>query len=445
MAFYSTHKIMAGLLEMHTHGGNRQALEVLTGMANWVDERTASKSEAEMQQILNIEYGGMNEVFYNLAAVANEPRWARVGDRFTKKVFFNPLALCRDELRILHGNTHIPQVIGAARRYELSGDPRFHDVAAFFWNTVVSARSYVTGGTTNSERWLAEPHRLAAELNRGTETQECCCAYNMMKLTRHLYEWRGDPSYIDYYERVLFNHRLGAIQPGTGHTTYHLSMSPGAWKTLCTEDQTFWCCTGTALEEFAKLTNTIYHYDDHGLYVNLFIASELDWPERRIRLRQETRFPDEPRTALLVDAEAPAQWTMQLRVPAWLASTPSVRINGRPFEGTANPGSYLSISRIWKKGDRVELELPMRLTVEKMADDAKVQAFRYGPIVLAGELGTAGLTEALISGGDEAPNTAKAPLDVPGFLAAGDDPSRWIKPTGGVPLWQRFSVYWYVS
>ncbi len=159
-----------------------------------------------MQDILNTEYGGMNEMLYNLAGATDDDRWAKAGDRFTKKKFFNPLASRRDELRGLHVNTHIPQVIGAARRYELSGDMRFHDVADYFWYEVVGARTYVTGGTSNGEGWLAQPRQLAAELKRSVATAECCCAYNMMKLTRQLYSWTADPRYFDYYERSMFNH-----------------------------------------------------------------------------------------------------------------------------------------------------------------------------------------------------------------------------------------------
>ena len=294
--FYTIHKIMAGMFDMYQLAGNRQALHVLEGMSNWADAWSASKSEEHMQDILNTEYGGMNEVLYNLAAVTGEDRWAKAGDRFTKKRFFNPLASRRDELRGLHVNTHIPQVIGGGRRYEISGDMRFHDVADYFWWEVTGARAYVTGGTSNGEGWLAQPRQLASELKRSASTAECCCAYNMMKLTRHLYGWTADPRYFDYYERTMINHRLGTIYPKTGATQYYLSLTPGAWKTFNTEDKSFWCCTGTGVEEFSKLQDSIYWRDSEGLYVNQFIPSELDWAEKGFRLRQETRFPEQQAT-----------------------------------------------------------------------------------------------------------------------------------------------------
>jgi len=209
-------------------------------------------------------------------------------------------------------------------------------------------------------------------------TAECCCVYNMLKLTRHLYSWTAEPSYFDYYERVLLNHRLGTIQPKTGFTQYYLSLYPGAWKTFNTEDQSFWCCTGSGVEEYSKLNDSIYWRDNEGVFVNLFIPSELNWVEKGFRLRQETKFPEQPSTALVVTASKPVQMAMHLRVPAWLKSAPAVKVNGRALEASASPGSYLTLSRTWKTGDRVEMELPMHLSVEAMPDDPKTQAFLYG-------------------------------------------------------------------
>ncbi len=461
--FYTIHKIMAGMYDMHRLAGNKQALAVLEGMAAWADEWTGSKTEEHMQDILNTEYGGMNDVLYDLAAVTGEDRWARAGDRFTKKRFFNPLALRRDELRGLHVNTHIPQVTGAARRYEISGDMRFHDVADYFWYEVVTARTYVTAGTSNNEGWLAEPRRLAAELKRGVSTAECCCAYNMLKLTRHLYSWTADPMYFDYYERSLLNHRLGTIRPDTGATQYYLSLAPGAWKTFNTEDKSFWCCTGTGVEEYSKLNDSIYWRDRDGVYVNLFVASELDWPEKGFRLRQTTKFPEQPGTALAITTTKPVQLTLRVRVPRWLRSAPAVRINGKAAEVSAAPGSYVALARTWKTGDRVEIDLPMALSIEAMPDDPHMQAVLYGPLVLAGDLGAEGLTQDLIIG-PNAPRVNKLPLEAPAFRAAGDDPASWIKPadkplafrTAGQPkdvtlaplnsiFDRRYSVYWQVS
>ncbi len=462
--FYTIHKIMAGLFDMSQLAGNKQALEVLEGMAGWADRWTASKTEEHMQEILKVEFGGMAETLYNLAAATNNDTWAKAGDRYTKKTFVNPLASRRDELRGLHVNTHIPQVIAAARRYEISGDMRFHDVADYFFWEVTTARAYVTGGTSNGESWQGQPRQLAAELKRAVSTAECCCAYNMLKLARHLYGWDPNPRYFDYYERVLFNHRIGTIQPKTGYTQYYLSLTPGAWKTFNNEDQNFWCCTGSGVEEFSKLNDSIYWHDENGVYVNLFIASELNWTEKGFRLRQETKFPEQAGTSLAVTATKPVSLALRLRIPAWLASPATVKINGRALEATAEPGSYLTITRTWKTGDRVEMSLPMNLRIEAMPDDRTLQAVLYGPVVLAGDLGADGLTDAMIIG-TNSPRVRQAPaLEIPEFRASGDDPASWIKPadrplafrTAGQAkdvalspissiFGRRYSVYWRVS
>jgi uncharacterized protein len=434
-----------------------------------------------MQQILTIEFGGMAETLYNLAATTGNDQWAKVGDRFQKKSFINPLASRRDELRGLHVNTHIPQVIAAARRYEISGDTRFHDVADYFFYEVSTARSYVTGGTSNAEAWLAPPRRLGAELKLSVNTAECCCAYNMLKLARLVYGWNADPRYFDYYERLMLNHRIGTIRPKVGLTQYYLSLTPGVWKTFNSEDQTFWCCTGSGVEEYSKLNDSIYWRDNEGLYVNLFIPSELDWAERGFKLRQETKYPESPNTTLTVTAARPGSMAMRLRIPGWLRSAPAVKVNGKALDASAAPGSYLTLNRTWKAGDKIELELPMHLRVEAMPDDPHMQAFLYGPLVLAGDLGGEGLTEAHIIGPNlrvGAPDTEqfgsplgpsnttpRAPaIEIPTFRSAGADPSSWIKPadkplafrTAGqkkdvtlVPLNslfdRRYSVYWQVS
>jgi DUF1680 family protein len=479
--FYTIHKITAGMWDMYRLAGNKQALRVLEGMSAWADEWTAPKTYEHMQQILTIEFGGIAETLYHLAAETRDARWATVGDRFQKRSFINPLAQHRDELRGLHVNTHVPQAIAAARRYEISGDYRFHDVADYFFHEVSTARSYVTGGTSNAEAWLAPPRRLAAELKMSANTAECCCAYNMLKLARQLYSWRPDSAYFDYYERLLLNHRIGTIRPKVGTTQYYLSMAPGAWKTFNTEDQTFWCCTGSGVEEYAKLTDSIYWRDRDGLYVNLFIPSELDWTEKGFKLRQETAYPNSETTTLTVVAARPDTLAMRLRVPGWLRSAPSIKVNGRALDASAAPGSYLSLNRAWKAGDKIEMELPMHLRAEAMPDDSQLQAFLYGPLVLAGDLGAEGLTEAHIVGpnlrvgfpnveqnGSPLAAVNRTPpipdLEIPTFRAAGTDLASWIKPTDKpqvfrttgqkkdvtlVPLNslfdRRYSVYWQVA
>jgi DUF1680 family protein len=430
--FYTIHKIMAGLFDMSQLAGNKQALEVVQRMSEWADTWSASKTPEHMQDILNTEYGGMAETLYNLTAATGNDRWAKAGDRFNKKRFLNPLALRRDELQRLHMNTHVPQVIAAARRYEISSDVRFHDVADFFWSEVTGARSYVTAGSSNAESWQVPPRQLGAELKRSVNTQECCCSYNMLKLTRQLYSWDPNPRYFDYYERAMLNHRIGTIHAANGHTQYFLSLTTGAYKTFCSEDASFWCCTGTGVEEYAKLADSIYWRDQQGLYVNQFIASELDWSEKGLKVRQETHFPEQQSTAIVFTAAKPVQLAVRLRIPSWLESSPTVKLNGKQLDASAAPGSYLTLNRLWKTGDRIEMQLPMRLSVEALPDEPQTQAALYGPLVLAGDLGAEGLTEQSFTG-SQGPRVQPGSITAPAIARPSKDPTSWIQP-GDKPL-----------
>ncbi len=428
--FYTYHKILAGMLDMYQVGGNRQALDVAKGMADWVDAWTAQLVQPQMQMVLDEEFGGMNEALYNLAALTDSDRYAAAGDRFTKQRFFNPLALRRDQLRGLHTNTHIPQVIGAARRYELTSDTRFHEVANTFWRDVVETRTYATGGTSNNEGWLTEPNHLAEELKQGADTNECCCAYNMLKLTRHLYQWSADPRYIDYYEHLLYNHRLGTIDTANGHTQYYLGVVPGSWRTFSTEEDSFWCCNGTGVEEYSKLADSIYFHRDDEVFVNLFIPSELHWSERQFRLRQTNQFPQEPRTRLEIITDSPQHIALNIRIPSWVSAYPSVSLNGKPLELSARPGSYLVISRLWHSGDQLEITLTMSLRAQPMPDDFAQQAFLYGPILLAGVLSDQELPQKLVIGPMGPDFKKHTPPLTPELLhPSGEDPQQWIHKT----------------
>jgi DUF1680 family protein len=378
--FYTIHKVMAGHLDMYTLAGNEQGLDTVEKMARWVRSWSDPLSEQQMQRVLLVEYGGMGEVLANLYGVTGKREYLDLAQRFDKKGFFDPLAAHRDELKGLHVNTHVPQVIAAARLYELTGNKRYWNIADYFWDEVISERSYCTGGTSNFELWRSDPGVLSTQLS--SETAEDCCVYNMMKLTRHLFSWSPEARYMDYYERVLFNHRMGTIDPETGTTVYYLPLGNGYSKIYAKPFDSFWCCNGTGAEEFAKLTDTIYFHDDSSIFVNLYIASEVKWAEKGIRVLQQTSFPEEQGTTLLVTAEKSVDVDLRLRVPYW-AKSGSVKVNGRPIPAFADPGSYLVLRWPWKNGDRIELSLPMHLHAAPMPDKESLQAAMYGPLVLA--------------------------------------------------------------
>ena len=378
--FYTIHKIMAGHLDMYTLVGNEQALDTVEKMASWVRSWSDPLSEQQMQRVLLVEYGGMGEVLANLYGVTEKAEYLNLAKRFDKKGFSDPLAAHRDELKGLHVNTHVPQVIAAARLYELTGDKRYWNIADYFWDEVTSERTYCTGGTSNFELWRSDPGVLSTQLS--PQTAEDCCVYNMMKLTRHLFAWSPQARYMDYYERVLFNHRMGTIDPETGTTVYYLPLGNGYSKIYAKPFDSFWCCNGTGAEEFAKLTDTIYYHDDNSIFINLYIASEVNWPEKDIRLTQQTSFPEEQGTTLTISATRPVDVDLKFRIPYW-ARSGSVKVNARPIPAFADPGSYLVLRGPWKNGDSVELSLPMSLHAAPMPDQETLQAAMYGPLVLA--------------------------------------------------------------
>jgi DUF1680 family protein len=429
--FYTLHKILAGHLDVYEYCGNDQALEVAKNLAGWIRVWTKGLSDARMERILQVEFGGMNDGLYRLYAITGSEEHRDLAHRFDHPTFFEPLSKRRDELQGLHVNTQIPKVIGAARRYELTGEKRYRDIAEYFWSEVTGARCYATGNTSNGEVWEGAPGRLADQLS--SSTCECCCAYNLMKLTHFIFGWTADPRAADYYERTLFNSRLGTQNPHDGTLMYYYPLASGYWKFYGQPLGAFWCCTGTGVEEFAKLADSIYFHDDTGLFVNLFVASELTWPEKGLRLRQETAFPEEESTRLTFTADAPVRLSLRLRIPWWAKRGGRVRVNGEPLPAFATPSSYLVLDRVWKTGDRVELELPMQLTTQPMPDDPTLQAAMYGPLVLAGRLGKQGLTSEMTYGGYECELSGK-PVSVPEIAGELKNPASWIEPVAGHPL-----------
>jgi hypothetical protein len=430
--YYTIHKIMAGLVDMFEYCGNRQALEVVEGMAGWVKSRTDKSDRTHMERVLNAtEQGGMNEVLANLYAITGKADYLATARRFDERKYTEPLSHSVDRMKGEHVNSFIPNIIGAAREYEMTGEPVLRALATFFWNEVAGARSFVTGGTSDNEAWEADPYQLYEELGRNSH--ESCCTYNMLKLTRHLFSWEAAAKYADYYERALWNGILPTQNPADAMMMYYVPMLPGMFKTFMKPYDSFWCCTGTGMENHAKYGDSIYFHDGGGLFVNLFIASELDWTEKGVKVRQETRFPEEPKTTLVIGAARPVEFALRVRVPEWVAGVCTVKINGKRHEASASPSSYLTITRTWKNGDRIEVDLPMKLRLERLPDRPDVAAILYGPIVLAGALGGAeGLSEDKVYGKD---GPEGDPVAVPTFAVKDNAPlEAWIKPVAGKPL-----------
>ncbi|AFL88078.1 hypothetical protein Terro_1782 [Terriglobus roseus DSM 18391] len=459
--FYTYHKIMAGLVDMYTQTGNEDALKVAEGMAGWSSAYFADMSDAQRQGILRIEYGGMNEVLVNLYSLTGKERYLSQARKFEQPTFLDPLAAHRDELQGLHANTSIPKIIGAARMYEATGDRRYQEIASYFLDDVLSAHTYAIGNTSDDEHWRTPAGSLAGSLS--LKNAECCVAYNLMKLERHLSAWTGDARWMDAYERTLFNARLGT-QDAAGLKQYFFPLAAGYWRVYGSPEESFWCCTGTGAEDFAKFGDSIYFHANDTVYVNQFIASVLTWKEKGFTLRQETSFPSESQTRLTIQTAQPQERSIAIRIPSWIADGGFVAVNDKRLEAFAEPGSYLVIRRTWHAGDTVTVHLPMALREEPLPGSPNTAAALYGPLVLAGTLGdgpTSGPTK-ILTGRGTAPEGVPAAAPLPG-IKAGTTPGSWLKPVQGKPLHfqaedkagaavevmpmyqvrdQKYSVYW---
>jgi len=463
--FYTYHKIMAGLLDMHTLAGNSDALPITEGMAQWVGEYFVGIGTEQRQRMLRDEYGGMNEVLVNLAALTGKDRYIETARLFEQPSFLDPLYERRDELQGLHANTHVPKIIGAARMYEVTGDRRHRQIAEYFLEEVRARRSYAIGNTSVDEFWKTPAGHLEETL--AWKNAECCVAYNLMKLERLVFGWTGDARWMDAYERSLFNCRLGT-QNTDGLKQYFFPLAAGYWRAYNSAEESFWCCTGTGAEEFAKFTDTIFFRRGSDLFVNQFIASTLDWKEEGLVIEQVTQFPQEQGTTLKIKATAPVARTIHVRIPGWTAGFAEVKINGRSLEAAADAGSYLAIHRLWQDGDTVSISLPMELRQESLAGADSVAAALYGPLVLAADLGAGPTDEQsrIIHSGETVPKNLPAASPLPKASATQDASTKqWIQVDSApelrftasgegakytlLPMYrirdQRYSVYWQLQ
>jgi len=383
--FYNLHKMYAGLRDAWLMAGNAQAREMLVRFADWCDALVANIDDVQLQRILDTEHGGMNEVLADVYAITGERRYLALARRFCHRAILEPLLRREDRLDGLHANTQIPKVIGFARIGELDGEPAWVDAARFFWETVAQRRSIAFGG--NSVREHFNPVGDFAPMVGSREGPETCNSYNMLRLTMLLHRLDPQPRYADFYERVLFNHILSTQHPEHGGLVYFTPIRPRHYRVYSQPEQCFWCCVGTGMENHGRHAAFAYTRDDDTLAVNLYMASTLDWRERGVVLRQETGFPDEPRSLLRLQLAQPRTFTLQLRHPHWLQGPFTVSVNGRRWPLSSTPGSHAAIARTWRDGDRVEIELPMQARVEGLPDGSDWVAVMYGPIMLAARTG----------------------------------------------------------
>jgi uncharacterized protein len=415
--WYTVHKVMAGLVDAFLYCDNMLALTVVEGMADWTERTVANLTEEQRMRMLTCEYGGMNDVLTNLYAITGNRRYLNLSYKFHDDFVLGNLARHIDPMPGKHANTNIPKAIGTARRYEVTRADSDRTIASFFWETMVHKHTYVIGGNSNYE-YCGDPGILSDRLS--DNTCETCNTYNMLKLTRHLFCWNPMREYMDFYERALYNHILASQDSSDGMLCYFLPLRMGAHKAFSDRFDTFTCCVGTGMENHSKYAESIYYEgSDDGLYVNLFIPSELRWKKFNATIRMHTDFPVSGTVVITMTMKNARRFTLRLREPAWSAAAERILINGKTVNATLDGSGYRSITRTWRSGDRVECTIPMKLHAETMPDNPDRIAFLWGPIVLAGQLGS----------------TMPDPIyGTPVLVTANRKPEEWIRSQVGKPM-----------
>lgn len=379
--FYTVHKLMAGLVDAYLYADNEIALNVVLRMSDWLGDLIKDLSEEQMQEIMLCEFGGMNDVLATIYSITGNLKYLELSYRFNHKLITDPLALKEDHLNGVHANTQIPKLIGNAVQYELTGDQSFYNAASFFWQTVTENHTYVIGGNSDHEMF-GEPGRLSHRI--GNNTTETCNTYNMLKLTRHLFAFNPTSLYSDFYERGLYNHILASQNPDDGMMCYYVPLKMGGIKTYNTPFDSFWCCTGTGMENHVKYGENIYaRGKDGSLYVNLFIPSELDWIEKDIKVKQETNYPHSDNIRLTIKSTTTQSFPILIRQPQWSKKGVNIMVNGEEIKFSSVDG-YNIITREWKNNDIIEVKIPMSLYSESMPDNPNRISILFGPLVMAG-------------------------------------------------------------
>jgi uncharacterized protein len=471
--WYNLHKTFAGLRDAWLIAGHERARAMLIRYGDWCVQLVSNLTDQQVQDMLRSEHGGMNEVLADLYAITGDDKFLQASRRFCHQAVLDPLQRHEDRLTRLHANTQIPKVIGLARIAALTGDQEAGAGARFFWENVTGRRTVAFGGNSVSEHFN-DPRDFSGMLEH-REGPETCNTYNMLRLTEQLFRMEPQAEYADFYERALYNHILPSIHPDVPGYVYFTPIRPAHYRVYSQPEQAFWCCVGSGMENPGRYGAFIYTQTDHDLHVNLFIPSELTVTNLGLKLRQETRFPDEPRTSLLLRLEQPATFTLRLRHPGWVAAEDfSVRINGDFLTLDSLPSSYAEIRREWRDGDRIDIELPMRTTAERLPDDSNWVALLHGPIVLVAPAGTQDLV-GLRADNTRMGHVAHGPLvpldQVPVLLADAAELPRHIQPDlaagplrfrlgavvepaipGGLPLMPffrlhdaRYQMYWELS
>ena len=379
---YNIHKIYAGLRDAWLIAGREDAKQMLIKLTDWMIKEVSQLSDEQIQQMLRSEHGGLNETFADVAEITGDKKYLKLAHQFSDQQMLQPLLKGEDNLTGKHANTQIPKVIGYKRIADLEGRADWDRAAAFFWEVVIGQRSVSIGG--NSMREHFNPTNDFSGLLASEQGPESCNTYNMLRLTKMLYQTSADKDYIDYYERALYNHILSIVNPVQGGFVYFTPMRSGHYRVYSQPQTSMWCCVGTGIENPARYGEMIYAHEGNDLIVNLFIPSTLTWGD--ITVKQENRFPQQPSTDISLSLKKAKKFAVKIRQP-WWCNDMKVSVNGEPVT-VKTEGGNLVVSRKWQDGDRLHVDMPMHLTAITTPDGKPQYSFFYGPIVLAAKTGT---------------------------------------------------------
>jgi len=395
--FYNLHKMYAGLRDAWLYCDNEDAKAMFLKFCDWGISITSALSDEQMQSMLNMEHGGMDEVFADAYQMTGDKKYLTAAKRYSHKQLLDPLSEGIDILDNKHANTQIPKFVGFERLAELNHDEKYDKAGTFFWETVTTNRSLAFGGNSRREHFPSVTSCIDfINVNDGPES---CNSYNMLKLTEDLFRVHPLAKYVDYYERTLYNHILSTQHPGHGGYVYFTPARPRHYRVYSAPNEAMWCCVGTGMENHGKYNQFIYTHSKDTLFLNIFIASELNWKEKGVKIRQETNFPFEEQTKLII-TEGSSGFILKVRYPGWVSKGAlKITVNGKEIPYSALPSSYVSINREWKKGDVVQIMLPMHNSIEHIPNVPDYIAFMHGPILLGAKTGTEDLSGLIADDG----------------------------------------------
>ncbi len=448
--FYNIHKMYAGLRDAWVYCGNEQAKKLFLGFCDWAIDLTANLSDEQMERMLGNEHGGMNEVLHDAYGISGcQEKYLDVAKRFSHRRLLTPMMQRVDCLDNMHANTQVPKVVGFERISTHSGNESYHEAAQFFWDIVTGQRSLAFGGNSRREHFPSK--EACMDFINDIDGPETCNTNNMLKLTELLHHRNPEARFADYYELATFNHILSSQHPEHGGYVYFTPARPRHYRNYSAPNEAMWCCVGTGMENHSKYGQFIYTRKGDNLFVNLYVASELNWRDKGFVLRQETAFPY-AETSRITIIEGKGQFTLQVRYPGWV--TPydfQVKVNGKlvgtdlgvggvegGFGLVTGPSSYIPITRNWKKGDVVDIEFPMHNSIKYLPNEPQYIALMHGPILLGMKTGTEDMAHLIADDSrfGQYASGKKLPINEAPILVNNriEDIANQLKPVSGKPL-----------